>query len=649
MKIKILIAALMISFCAGTAFAQLYETRSYDLTAYKEPAKLSATEAAKPVVILAEKKHYEFIYKDESELVQYYTFHRHVRINESAAVERYNKIYLPVSNPSDLLSLKLRSVNKAGKIREMYKGDLKKITEDGNDFLILAVEGLEKDSELEYFYTVRRGPSYFLTDYVQSSVYTRLTEIRIITPANLIYDFKAYNGKVASTDTTIEEKRFLTIRCDSVPDLDSEERYAFYNANRLRIESKLSKNLSGKSGRLFTWADAGTRFYEIMHEEEKSAAKDIQKLASSLGLKKMSSPEDQIRAVENYMKTNINNKSDEEKPTIPNMLKKNYGGENQITALYVLMFEYLGIPHEFVLTTPKSDTWFDPDFDTWNFLDDYLIHFPSTGKFLAPVNYLYRYGNTPYQFSGNNGLFVKKYSLGDVSNALSAVKKIGASGEKDNFDNIKADITFENKFEDVKVSFTRDFGGHADNNIRAIYFYSDEDGRDKIVNDLLSSSFKEIKSRNAKMTNYDMEKDYQQTPLRLEGSVVTNSLIENAGENIVFSIGMVIGEQAEMYQDHLRQNPIAIDYPHSYKRIITVTIPEGYTLSGAEKLNMNVSADELGIGFISKYEITGNKLTVTVDEYYKQTEYPVAVYEKFRGVINAAADFNKIKILFTKS
>ena len=52
--------------------------------------------------------------------------------------------------------------------------------------------------------------------------------------------------------------------------------------------------------------------------------------------------------------------------------------------------------------------------------------------------------------------------------------------------------------------------------------------------------------------------------------------------------------------------------------------------------------------FISSYKIEGNKITVTVEENYKKVIYPLAQFEDFRKVINAAADFNKIVVYFEK-
>ncbi len=649
MKLFSLLLTVFLAFNCLVANSQAYETRSYDLGSSTAHTTLTAAEMKEPSVQLLDKKFYEYIYNKDRDLELYYTCHKLVHINEQARVENYNRIYLPVSNPADLVALKLRAVNKSGKVREMYKGDMKKITEEGRDYLILAVEGLEKDSELEYFYTIKKNVGFFVSEFIQSGVFTRNSQFQIISPANLIFEAKVYNGTMVNTDTIISEKHFVTLSRDNTPVLDPEEKYCAYNANKIRVEFKLTRNTSGGSARLFTWADASNRFYEIMHEQEKTAKKDIEKLASNLGLKKMKDKEEQIRTLENFMKTSINNKSDNEKPSIGSMLKKNYGSSDQIASLYILMFEYLEIPHEFVVTNSRMDAKIDPDFDTWSLLNDYLIYFPFSGKYLDPINYLYRYGMVPYVYSENNGLFTKKLTIGDVSNSLSSVRKIEATNFEQNYDNMFANISFENGMKESKISIKREFGGHADNLVRPAYFYSNEENREKLVDDLLESTFKDTKSKDVKLMNYDLVKDDYNKPLVMESTVTSSSLIETAGDNVVFSIGMVIGTQLEMYQDHARQNPIDVNYPHSYNREITMTIPEGYEVKGLEKLNMNIVYDDKGIGFVSSYKLEGKTIKVSIVEYYKTIELPLTAYEDFKKVINAAADFNKIKLIFSKS
>ncbi|CAN5499456.1 hypothetical protein BH11BAC2_BH11BAC2_24610 [soil metagenome] len=643
----LILTVLLVSF--SVANAQLYETRNYSLSDKPVPALLSAGEKKESSVVITDKRVTEYIFNKKEELEVYYTRHRFIHINEQGAVEDYNRIYLPVSDPADLVVLKARSISKSGKVTEMFKGDMKKITEDGSDYLILAVEGLEKDAELEYFYTIKINPKLFLTERLQSNTYTRHVELSIISPQNLVFEAKAYNLPVLQTDTVLGEKRYLNIVKDSIAPLES-EKYSSYQANLLRIEIKLIKNLNRDNTRLYTWADAGRRFYQISHEQEKSAKKDIEKLASKLKLKGKLH-EEQIKIVENFIKTTINIKSTGEEETIGLMLKRNYGSEQNVLSLCILMFEYLEIPNELVLTANRFDAAFDPDFDTWNYLDKYLIYFPESKKYMDPVSYFYRYGMVPYLYTGTKGLFIKKVTIGDVSNGVVSVKNIESIDPAANYDNMSVDVSFPATLDNVIMHYKREMGGYADNGIRASCFYASEEDRDKIAKEFIESSFKDVKIENTKVSNFNLTNNEYELPFIIESDLSVNTLLENASTNVLFSIGDVIGPQEEMYQEKKRQSDIDVTYCHSYKREINVEIPQGYSVKGLEKLNIDYTytdGEKPLMGFVSTYKQVGNKISITINEYYLALKLPPSKIDDYKKVVNAAADFNKIKLVFVK-
>lgn len=49
--------------------------------------------------------------------------------------------------------------------------------------------------------------------------------------------------------------------------------------------------------------------------------------------------------------------------------------------------------------------------------------------------------------------------------------------------------------------------------------------------------------------------------------------------------------------------------------------------------------------FKSYFEMEGNVLKVTADEYYQKNYVPVEEFENYRKVINSAADFNEITLI----
>jgi hypothetical protein len=114
----------------------------------------------------------------------------------------------------------------------------------------------------------------------------------------------------------------------------------------------------------------------------------------------------------------------------------------------------------------------------------------------------------------------------------------------------------------------------------------------------------------------------------------------------------VIGEQSQMYEAKARQTLIDLDYPHSLVRNIVLTIPDGYQVKNLKDLNINTvyrNNDQVMMGFSCSYEQEGNVLKIKIVEDYRDLTYPVKVYDDFKNVINAAADFNKVVLILDKA
>src|SRR5581483_9887484 len=136
--------------------------------------------------------------------------------------------------------------------------------------------------------------------------------------------------------------------------------------------------------------------------------------------------------------------------------------------------------------------------------------------------------------------------------------------------------------------------------------------------------------------------DLLRNPFVMEADFGTNSVMEKAGNKYLFKIGELIGPQSELYRDSVRHTGIENHFNHGYHRELAFTIPDGYKVTNLDAANMDVSDDNKGVRtmeFHSYYKTEGNKVTVIIDEDYRQIGYPVSMYDQFRRVINASADF----------
>jgi hypothetical protein len=140
-------------------------------------------------------------------------------------------------------------------------------------------------------------------------------------------------------------------------------------------------------------------------------------------------------------------------------------------------------------------------------------------------------------------------------------------------------------------------------------------------------------------------------PFVLNVSYEGKDLTKKAGENYLFSVGETIGKQMEFYQENKRTLPVEIDYPHYYTRKIKILLPKGAKVKNLDKFTMdfkNVIDGKTEAQFVSKYSQKGDEITVENTEFYKIINYPLAKFDEYKAVINAAADFNKIVIIVTK-
>ncbi|RYZ40358.1 MAG: hypothetical protein EOP49_29605 [Sphingobacteriales bacterium] len=86
-------------------------------------------------------------------------------------------------------------------------------------------------------------------------------------------------------------------------------------------------------------------------------------------------------------------------------------------------------------------------------------------------------------------------------------------------------------------------------------------------------------------------------------------------------------------------------------RKISIVVPEGYKIANPEAVRLkaeHLAGDKPTMGFISDYKLDGNKMEITISEFYNQLIYPLTDIEIYKKVVNAAADFNKVVLVFEK-
>lgn len=642
-NVLILCFCLFISNKSSAQIDKIYKNKWTDLP---QKFTLSDVELKEPHVVLTRNVVVEMIYDEKGDRTEYFTLHKHVKILEDKSVEKFNKVYMPVTHRDQLLYFNARTISKTGKVTKLNKEDIKEIEEEGQRYLILAVSGLEREGEFEYMYTIERGSSLWGSLSLQSDEYARNVSVKIISPENLFMDSKSYNGFPNLKDSIIDGKNVLFASAEKIPS-SIEEKYANYTNDLMRVEYKLARNSAGDGSNLLTFQYAGKHYYKYFSTIDKSEEKQVEKLYSKLKLAKLD-PENKIRTIENYLKTTIV-LEDRAGDNLVELLEKNYGNETGLAKLYFAIFKIAEIKFEILLTSNRYEKAFDPDFDSWIYLKEFLFYFPETGKYLAVADYSYRLGIIPHYFAASGGLYIKEMSIGSIVSGVGQVKKINEADVSLSHDNLDVSVDFSADVASVTLNVKRSMLGHSAASLKSAYYYSGETAKADLDKALLELDIDDAKILERKITNINLASDEAERELIGEAKISSATLIEKANNSILFKVGSLLGKQVEMYQEKPREHNIDVSFPHKYLRKIKINIPDGYVAKGLDVLNINIGDPaNKDKGFTSSYKLNGSILEIEVLEFYNQTFYPKSDFEAYKKVVNAAADFNKLSILFEK-
>jgi len=606
-------------------------------------------------VIIFDSRKVEFADQPKDEVGEYYTIHKIIHINDDRGIEDFNKIYLGISENSDIVDIKARTLLPGGKIIELDKSNIKDLKEeDGNVYKIFAMEGLEKGCEVEYFYTYKKPTTFFGREVLQSIFPVLESKFQIIAPKRLKFEIKPYNFSAAASDTVINDKRIAQVNLKATGGVE-EEKYASYDANLMRVEFKLSYNDATRNGeRLFTWNELAKRVFSLYTLYTDKETGKVAELVNSNGWDKLADEVTKIAAVENYVKKNFaynEELSSEDGNKLETVLQNKIGGTIGTLRLYSLIFKDLGIKFQFVLTGNRNTYIIDKEFENWNNCENPLFYFPAENKFLAPTRPDYRYPWIFPAWGNTNGLFCKSTSLGSFSTAIAEIKDISLEDYTKTFENIETRLELNSSSDSLTIDARQIYAGYAAVNLRDAFNFSNDEQKRKIVKELTKSVSSSENLISSEITNQDFESAGPNVPLVLHTVTKSGELIESAGNKLLLKIGMAIGPQVEMYQEKPRQEPIDMDFAHVEERKIEFVIPKGYTISNPGDLKIDETYKENGVltmGFVTDYVIKGNILSVHIMEQYRRTLYPMNQFEQFRKIINASSDFNKVVLVLEK-
>lgn len=636
---------LIVLFSLGSLSAQSFSVETWKDSVVR--VELTDEEKREPAVNL---KNYKFIdYRVGTTI--FYTIHRHIKVNSDEAIEWFNKVYIPMYNVTDVLEFKVRTVSPGGEVINLDKSVMKDHTdENGYKYKIFALEGLQKGSEIEYYYTLRKERSYYGREFFQSTIYSRECRFMLICPKYSFFRAKSYNSLPQITDTTDADFNVLYMNAKNVPRV-KQEKYSAHGPNLGRIDYHFMYN-SNNYDPFYSWpklAKYVAKNYFLAKGNELSRTK---KLISQLKLKEMATEEQKIKAIEKYLKTNISLEKTEVANGISFILKNKYADEDGLIAVYSNVFRLLKIPFEIVYTNDRNDAKFDPDFNVYSQLRDVLFYFPGTGKYMAPAYFGLRYALPPAGCTNNYGVFIMREKQNGVVMGIPTTRFIEPVAYTTNVSKLDLAMQLDESLEKVKADALFSLSGYYGSDLYRLPLQKEAD-QQKTKEALFTGLVKDAEVKSVQVLNTDFTASTADSAYRVRGTFETSDLVEKSGKRILFKIGEAIGPQDQLYQEEERHTDIENSYNRLYDRTLTFTIPEGYIIKNLNDLKIEAvcksdSTNQELFGFRSDFTVNGNQLKVTINEYYKQISLPKERFEDFRSVINAAADFNKVVLVLEK-
>ena len=649
---KPIINFILILFITSNSLAQtapFYEGYNWETN-----PSYNIEESDKDMVAIKDKIVTEFYFEDQN-LTEYYLEHKILWLNSDDRIEEYNKIYLAFSNKTSLKVSKARVIKKTGEIIELDESKILSAEneETGRKYNYFALEGLQKGSIVEYYYVIKRRPTYQGARVdIQNDYNKKAVEFDLYAPSNLLFTFKSFNlNSTVTKDETSTEKMHWQLAIKNVVGIDKEEQspyraalgYVMYKLHQNTANNIIITSYNEVAQNLFAF------YYPEYNEEE---TKLINKFAKNIKLNNDDENEEKkARIIDLYIKENIyiSDNDSENLKNLSNVINTKTANETGIVKLYVALFKKFNITHEMVLTSNRTKLKFDREFEATNFLQEFLFYFPASKKYLSPSKFGTRFGFPPPYYMDNYGLFVTGYNINGKRKAFSEVKYIEGIPASSSTDEMVINVYFNKEdFSQNTITLERKLNGYYAMNIQPFMNLIPANRKNEVIDE----AFAQNTDKNAKVLKRVLINEdpslFGVKPFVVKFDISSEYFVEKAGNKYLFKLGDLIGPQMEMYQEKKRILPLEAEFNRSYYRTIKIHIPEGYKISNLDDITIKNSYTAKGkevFIFDSYYTLDSNILTVTADEHYRESIVAPEIFEAYRTVINSAADFNKVTLI----
>ena len=260
------IGTLTLIFFVNAFLAQSFYYQAHNWE--KTPTVYKPTDEQKKqdIIIVFEKNSYEIAYDADGQAVIYETMHTRYHVNNQKGVDEVNKGYMSMRNVIEEIDLNARSISSENKITYLNRSTVKAVDnfENAGAYKIFAIDGVEPNCDVEIKYTNKK--QYYTYSYnVASSNYKTLEfETHILSPKNLVYDIRCYNGlSNFIKDTTTTDKNHWILMQGSIHS-NKKEKYSASKANKPAFMFQLSYNTDKTKAKIYSWETISKEYYNCL-------------------------------------------------------------------------------------------------------------------------------------------------------------------------------------------------------------------------------------------------------------------------------------------------------------------------------------------------------------------------------------------------
>ncbi len=604
----------------------------------------------------------EFYDNENGQLIQIVLNHKRIKVFSDKGIEKHNKIYIPQYMESPYTQQKARVINSKGEVFELKEEDIKEGTDEdsGREYRYFAFDGVDINSEIEFIFVYARNPvlNGSLRD-IQKTNDQRDILVEYIAPIRLKLDFKVYNSddlrfELDTTLQTSDRKTRWYVETESMPGLKN-ERSSAHDAQLVYYGYKLSRNYATNKTDLFSYGELSKVVYSNIYERlDKGDMKFLTKLYKKSKIDKISDPHEKIRAIEDLVKleNNIVRGQLPDNITLEQLWDAKLLTPGMTTVVMANLFRLADIPHEIGLTCDRFTFKFDKEFELWAFADAEIFYFTEIDQFTTPKRFE-RLGKPDWNNIHNYGLFVQTMEIMGEKFGVGKMRFIPANQMEDAGDTLRVFIDFnETGLEEPVFDIYHTIHGYKAQYMQPYFdVIDDEEDKKELKEHLIN--FIDDEGEVLELTTENLTiKEYGKNPVRGTGKLKSDHFLSKAKDNYTFRVGELIGPQAEMYSEDERKLAVEEYFNRHYHRTIEFVVPDGFKVADLAPLAIHEYYDndkgERIMEFKSDFEVKDNKVIVTIIEYYKEVYFPLEIFEDYRRVINAAADFNKVALIFQK-